>query len=348
MPTWNIPPLSNENTTELQHRIDRKTKPPGSLGRLEALALQIGRIQGTTSPQLQNSAMLVFAGDHGITAEGVSPYPSEVTAQMVLNFLAGGAAINVFCRQHGIALKVVDAGVASELPEHPELVQAKVRPGTRNFLHEPALTPEETAMALERGVALVQELRNFGSNVIGFGEMGIGNTSAAAALMQRLTGIPIADCVGRGTGLDDAGLAKKCGVLGNALARHADVSEPLEVLATFGGCEIAMMTGAMLEAAQSGMLLLVDGFIASAAFLVACRMHPEIKDYAVFAHQSDEQGHRRMLEFLQAEPVLNLGLRLGEGTGAALALPLVQSAVVFLNEMASFESAAVSDRSDGD
>ncbi len=347
MPTWNIPPLSDEYTAELQHRIDRKTKPPGSLGRLEALALQVGRIQKTTSPQLQHPAMLVFAGDHGITAEGVSPYPSEVTAQMVLNFLAGGAAINVFCRQHGIALKVVDAGVASELPEHPELVQAKVRPGTRNFLHEPALTSEETAEALERGAALVQELRNVGSNVIGFGEMGIGNTSAAAALMQRLTGIPIADCAGRGTGLDDAGLAKKCEVLGNALGHHADVSEPLEVLATFGGCEIAMMTGAMLEAAQSGMLLLVDGFIASSAFLVACRMHPEIKDYAVFAHQSDEQGHRRMLEFLQAEPVLNLGLRLGEGTGAALALPLVQSAVAFLNEMASFESAAVSDRSDG-
>lgn len=347
MPTWNIPPLGDEHTAELQHRIDRKTKPPGSLGRLEALALQIGRIQKTTSPQLQNPAMLVFAGDHGITAEGVSPYPSEVTAQMVLNFLAGGAAINVFCRQHGIALKVVDAGVASELPEHPELVQAKVRPGTRNFLHGPALTSEETAEALERGAALVQELRNSGSNVIGFGEMGIGNTSAAAALMQRLTGIPIAACAGRGTGLDDAGLAKKCEVLGNALDRHADVSEPLEVLATFGGCEIAMMTGAMLEAAQSGMLLLVDGFIASSAFLVACRMHPEIKDYAVFAHQSDEQGHRRMLEFLQAEPVLSLGLRLGEGTGAALALPLVQSAVAFLNEMASFESAAVSDRSDG-
>ncbi len=348
MSIWNIPPLSDERTTELQHRIDRKTKPPGSLGRLETLALQIGRIQGTTSPQLQNPAMLVFAGDHGITAEGVSPYPSEVTAQMVLNFLGGGAAINVFCRQHGIVLKVVDAGVASDLPEHPELVQAKVRPGTRNFLHEPALTAEEVTTALERGAALVRELRDSGSNVIGFGEMGIGNTSVAAALMQRLTGIPIADCVGRGTGLDDAGLAKKCEVLGNALERHAKAREPLEVLATFGGCEIAMMTGAMLEAAQSGMLLLVDGFIATAAFLVAFQMHPEILDYAVFAHQSDEQGHRRLLEFLRAEPLLKLGMRLGEGTGAALALPLAQSAVAFLNEMSSFESAAVSDRRDGD
>ena len=347
MPTWNIPALSDEWTAKLQHLIDHKTKPPGSLGRLETLALQIGRVQFTTSPQLQNPAMLVFAGDHGITAEGVSPYPSEVTAQMVLNFLGGGAAINVFCRQHGIVLKVVDAGVASDLPEHPELVQAKVRRGTRNFLHESALTLKENEEALERGAALVREFRDSGSNVIGFGEMGIGNTSAAAVLMQRLTGIPLKDCVGRGTGLDDAGLSRKCEVLGNALARHADINEPLEVLATFGGCEIAMMTGAMLEAAQSRMLLLIDGFIATSAFLVAFRMHPEIRDYAVFAHQSDEQGHRRMLEFLQAEPLLNLGMRLGEGTGAAVAFPLVQSAVAFLNEMASFESAGVSDRSDG-
>ena len=347
MPTWNIPALSDEWTAKLQHLIDHKTKPPGSLGRLETLALQIGRVQFTTSPQLQSPAMLVFAGDHGITAEGVSPYPSEVTAQMVLNFLSGGAAINVFCRQHGIALKVVDAGVASELPEHPELVQAKVRRGTRNFLHESALTLKENEEALERGAALVREFRDSGSNVIGFGEMGIGNTSSAAALMQRLTGLPLEECVGRGTGLDDAGLSRKCEVLGNALARHADINEPLEVLATFGGCEVAMMTGAMLEAAQSRMLLLIDGFIATSAFLVAFRMHPEIRDYAVFAHQSDEQGHRRMLEFLQAEPLLNLGMRLGEGTGAAVAFPLVQSAVAFLNEMASFESAGVSDRSDG-
>ena len=347
MPTWNIPALSDEWTAKLQHLIDHKTKPPGSLGRLETLALQIGRIQATASPQLQSPAMLVFAGDHGITAAGVSPYPSEVTAQMVLNFLSGGAAINVFCRQHGIALKVVDAGVASELPEHPELVQAKVRRGTRNFLHESALPLKENEEALERGAALVREFRDSGSNVIGFGEMGIGNTSSAAALMQRLTGLPLEECVGRGTGLDDAGLSRKCEVLGNALARHADINEPLEVLATFGGCEIAMMTGAMLEAAQSRMLLLIDGFIATSAFLVAFRMHPEIRDYAVFAHQSDEQGHQRMLEFLQAEPLLNLGMRLGEGTGAAVAFPLVQSAVAFLNEMASFESAGVSDRSDG-
>ena len=347
MPTWNIPPLSDEWTFQLQHLVDRKTKPPGALGRLETLALQIGRIQGTTCPKLQHPAILVFAGDHGITAEGVSPYPSEVTAQMVLNFLSGGAAINVFCRQHGIALKVVDAGVASDLPEHPELVQAKVCRGTRNFLHEPALTLKETEEALERGATLVQELRDSGSNVVGFGEMGIGNTSAAAVLMQRLTGIPLKDCVGRGTGLDDAGLSRKCEVLGNALDHHAGVNEPLEVLATFGGCEIAMMTGAMLEAAQSGMLLLVDGFIATSAFLVAFRKHPEVREYAVFAHQSDEQGHQRMLEFLQAEPLLNLGMRLGEGTGAAVAFPLVQSAVAFLNEMASFESTGVSDRSDG-
>ncbi len=346
MPEWKLSPLPSTLTEALQQRIDQKTKPPGALGTLESIALQVGQIQRTLHPTLRNPAFLVFAGDHGIVESGVSPYPQEVTAQMVLNFLAGGAAINVFCRQHQIRLQVVDAGVKHPLPDHPDLIRRKVCAGTRNFQQEPALTPEEVTTALREGQALVQQAAQQGTNVIGFGEMGIGNTSAAAAIMQRLTGFPLEDCVGRGTGLDDSGLAHKRQVLAAALEQHPDARTPLEVLQTFGGAEMAMMTGALLEAAQQQMLILLDGFIATAAFLVAFRMHPEVRDYTLCCHQSDEQGHRRMLEFLGLTPVLQLDMRLGEGTGAAVAFPLVQSAVLFLNEMASFESAGVSSRDD--
>ena len=346
MPEWSLLPLDSPLTESLQHRIDQKTKPVGALGTLEALALKIGQVQNTLHPTLRRPAFLVFAGDHGIVESGVSPYPQEVTAQMVLNFLAGGAAINVFCRQHQIDLQVIDAGVKSPLPDHPALVRRKVCAGTRNFLQEPALTSEELQTALRHGQELAQEAIRQGSNVLGFGEMGIGNTSAAAALMQRLTDLPLEDCVGRGTGLDDSGLSHKQRVLAEALERHANVQEPLKVLQTFGGAEIAMMTGAMLETAQQQQLILLDGFIATAAFLVAFRMHPEVRDYVICCHQSDEQGHQRMLEFLNLTPLLRLNMRLGEGTGAAVAFPILQSAALFLNEMASFESAGVSSRHD--
>lgn len=329
----------------LRAKIDGKTKPPGSLGRLETLALQIGTVQQSLQPQLNSPVILVFAGDHGIVAEGVSPYPQEVTYQMVLNFLAGGAAINVFARQHGIALRVVDAGVRGEFAPQDGLIQAKVAPGTANFLRTKAMTDDQCGQAIRRGWQLAEAEIDAGSNVLGFGEMGIGNTTSAAALMSAICGIPVAECVGRGTGVDEAGLRRKQQVVEQALALHGPTPMgPLRALVAFGGFEIAMMTGAMLGAAQHGTLLLIDGFIASTALLVAARLQPAILDYCVFTHRSGEVGHARLLAELHAEPLLQLGMRLGEGTGAAMAYPIVQSAVNFLNEMASFDSAGVSKR----
>jgi len=347
MTFFSIPSVSLALNEALQQKINTKTKPPGSLGRLETLALQVGKIQNTLTPELKSPTILVFAGDHGITEEGVSPFPQEVTAQMVLNFLNGGAAINVYCRQHNLSLHVVDAGVNGDLPEHPDLVGAKIGRGTKNFAQSPAMSSKEFEQALNKGAELSRTLPDTECNVIGFGEMGIGNTSSAAAMMQRYTGLPLEDCVGKGTGLDDSGLVRKRKILQKALDQH-EIDEPHEVLATFGGFEIVMMAGAMLESAVLGRILLIDGFIAGSAFLAASRIVPEIQQYAVFSHQSDEQGHSEMLKFLQAEPLLSLGMRLGEGTGAAVAFPLLQSAVAFLNQMASFESAGVSDRTDGE
>lgn len=348
MSSFSISSLSTILDEELHQKIDTKTKPPGSLGRLEKLALQLGKIQKTSAPELRNPSMLVFAGDHGITEEGVSPYPQEVTEQMVQNFLDGGAAINVFCRQHSISLHVVDAGVKGDFPEHPDLISAKIGRGTKNFVQTPAMSKTECHQALKKGAELSRILPDTECNVIGFGEMGIGNTSSASLLMQRYTRLPLEICVGKGTGLDDSGLVHKQEILQKALDMHAEIEDPKEVLATFGGFEITMMAGAMLESAVLGRILLIDGFIAGSAFLAASRIVPEIMQYAVFTHQSDELGHGEMLKFLKAEPLLSLGMRLGEGTGAAIAYPLLQSAVAFLNEMASFESAGVSDRSDGE
>ncbi|WP_454736554.1 nicotinate-nucleotide--dimethylbenzimidazole phosphoribosyltransferase [Cupriavidus necator] len=337
-----ITPLDDALRPALQAAIDDKTKPLGALGRLESLALQLGLILGTQRPALQRPTVIVFAADHGVADAGVSAYPAEVTAQMVQNFLAGGAAINVFSRQHGIALEIVDAGVRVPLAAAPGLVNCRIADGTRNFAVEPAMTAEQAAAAITAGMARVLRHAQRGCNVIGFGEMGIANTSAAACLMQRLTGLPLEECIGRGTGLDDAGLAHKREVLERALALHAGAQAPLEVLATFGGFEIAMMAGAFLAAAASRMVILVDGFIASAALLVAQRLDPNVLQYCVFTHCSHERGHRALLQHFGAEPLLALDLRLGEGTGAALAWPLVASAAAFLNEMATFSGAGVS------
>lgn len=337
-----ITPLDDALRPALQAAIDDKTKPLGALGRLESLALQLGLILGTARPALQRPTVIVFAADHGVADAGVSAYPAEVTAQMVQNFLAGGAAINVFSRQHGIALEIVDAGMRVPLAAAPGLVNCRIADGTRNFAVEPAMTAEQAAAAMTAGMARVLRHAQQGCNVIGFGEMGIANTSAAACLMQRLTGLPLEECIGRGTGLDDAGLARKREVLERALALHAGAQAPLEVLATFGGFEIAMMAGAFLAAAASRMVILVDGFIASAALLVAQRLDPNVLQYCVFTHCSHERGHRALLQHFGAEPLLALDLRLGEGTGAALAWPLVASASAFLNEMATFSGAGVS------
>ncbi|MES2933106.1 MAG: nicotinate-nucleotide--dimethylbenzimidazole phosphoribosyltransferase [Pseudomonadota bacterium] len=326
----------------LDATINNKTKPLGSLGLLEQIGKQIGLIQQSTSPVLQQPTIIVFAADHGVTAENISAYPQSVTWQMVENFLAQGAAINVFARQNNCGLQIVDAGVNHDFGPRDGLIDHKIGPGTRNFAQEPAMSQAQCAAALQAGRDLVAALTG---NVIGFGEMGIGNTTAAAALMHKLTQIPVAQCVGAGTGLNAEGIRRKQAVIEQAVARHADANEALEVLATFGGFEIAMMVGAMLSAAERRMVLLIDGFIVTSALLVAANMQPAILDYCVFSHCSDERGHQQMLAYLGAQPVLQLGLRLGEGSGCALVLPLVQAAVNFMTQMATFASAQVSEKS---
>lgn len=338
-----IKPLSNTLKSALEDKINNKTKPLGSLGRLEKLALQVGLIQSTLTPVLNKPVMMVFAGDHGVVQAGVSPFPQEVTRQMVLNFLSGGAAINVFAQTNAMQVRVIDAGVNHEFGVVQGLFDAKIGMGTQNFLTTQAMTKAQCEQALTMGISLAHREFESGSNVMGFGEMGIGNTSSASALMAVLCELPPEQCVGRGTGLDDAGLQKKIDVIKAAITQHKlDAKDTSNVLATFGGFEIAMMVGAMLGAAEKKCVLLIDGFIATAALLVASKMQPEVLDYCVFAHCSNESGHRLLLNHLKAEPLLDLGLRLGEGTGAALAYPLLKAAVNFLNEMASFESANVS------
>ena len=339
-----ISALNKALEPKLIHKINQKTKPLGALGRLEEIALQIGLIQQTLTPQLSKPTMLVFAGDHGIANSGVSPFPQAVTAQMVLNFLGGGAAINVFARQNGFALRVIDAGVNYVFEPNTNLIDAKIGMATANFLQQSAMTKTQCEQAFTHGASIARQEIAVGCNVIGFGEMGIGNTSSASCLMSVLCGLPIVECVGRGTGLDDVGLANKTNILKQAIQRHAlNGHDAVQVLATFGGFEIAMMVGAMLGAAEQKVALLIDGFIASAALLVAAKMQPNIVDYCIFAHCSNENAHRAMLNHLGAKPLLDLSMRLGEGTGAALVYPLVQAAVNFLNEMASFESAGVSE-----
>jgi nicotinate-nucleotide--dimethylbenzimidazole phosphoribosyltransferase len=342
---------------DLQHKINNKTKPPGSLGLLEDIALQAGLIQGTLNPVITQPHIVVFAGDHGIAKTGlVNPYPQEVTAQMVLNFLNGGAAINVFCRQHNITLQVVDAGVNYELvPASTQLrvkngeifINAKLEYGTDNYLTGPAMAEEAALQAIEKGKAIVKTIADRGSNCIGFGEMGIGNTSSASLIMSAVTGLPVSACVGRGTGTNNEQLQTKISTLEQVHALHQLQQlhdQPITLLSRVGGFEIAMMTGAYLQAAEQKMIIVVDGFIASAALLLAKLIEPAVMDYCIFAHTSGEHGHEQMLQYLQAKTLLHLGMRLGEGTGAALAIPLIQSAVNFLAEMASFESAGVSNK----
>ncbi len=340
-----IKPVNKNIGAQLQTKIDRKTKPLGALGKLETIAIQIGSIQNTLEPALINPTIVVFAGDHGIVNEGVSPYPQEVTYQMVLNFLQGGAGINVFAKQHGIDIKVVDAGVNFRFDEHPNLIDAKIDTGTKNYLSEPAMSENQCYAAMEKGRSIIEDIYNGGCNIIGFGEMGIGNTSSAAILMHLLCELPLEDCIGRGTGLDDKGFQKKKMILQSAVyAQPLPDASPISILKTFGGFEIAMMCGAMLKAAEMGMILLIDGFIVTAALLVASKLNEHVLEYCIYAHQSDERGHRLMLEHLKAEPLLHFNMRLGEGTGAAVAYPMIASAVCFLNNMASFESANVSNK----
>lgn len=344
--------LTSAFQLELQHKIDNKTKPIGSLGMLEDIAARIATIQNTLTPTIMRPHIAVFAGDHGIAATGlVNPYPQAVTAQMVLNFLRGGAAINVFCRQHQVALKVIDAGVNYDFHNDysdKQFADAKIGYGTKNYLEEEAMSEQQVLQAIKNGKEIVKEIAQEGCNMIGFGEMGIGNTSSASLIMSAITGEPVSACVGKGTGTSEGQLKTKTQTLEAVYQKHRLwllENEPVHLLKCIGGFEIAMMTGAFLQAAESGMIVLADGFIATSALMVALKIDPSVGKNCLFAHASGEQGHEKMLHYLQATPLLRLGMRLGEGTGAALAIPLVQSAVNFLNEMASFESAGVSEKS---
>lgn len=347
MKRFEIQGVSDNISHDLQHKIDTKTKPLGSLGRLEEIAMRIGLIQRTLSPKLERPTIILFAADHGIAVEGVSAYPPQVTKEMVLNFLNEGAAINIFCRLYGINIRIVDAGVNHIFPKNGKLVDAKIGMGTNSFLRRDAMTLMQAEEAVSKGAERVDEEYREGCNIIGFGEMGIGNTSSASVLMSVLLGLPVERCIGRGTGLDDNHLQKKIEILSAAMRHHRKPETPLEALAMFGGFEIAQMCGAMLRAAELKMTVLVDGFIASAALLVAYKMNRNVLDYALFCHQSEEHAHKKLLEYFGAKPILDLGLRLGEGTGCAVAYPIIESAVAFLSEMASFESASVSEKIPG-
>ena len=342
MTLFNIEPISHNLQEQLKHKINSKIKPLGALGRLEEVALQIGLIQNTLTPELINPHIIVFAGDHGVVEERVSAYPQEVTYQMVFNFLIGGAAVNIFCKPHGIKIKVVDAGVKHTFDPHPDLIISKIQRGTKNFTQEPAMSINELHDSLERGKKIVENVHHTGCNIIGFGEMGIGNTTSASALMHVFTGIDIRKCVGKGTGINNEKVRHKADVIRNAVSNNENCDTSLKKLATFGGFEIVQMVGAILRAGELKMIILIDGFIATSAFLAAHSINKNIFDYAIFSHQSEEQGHKRMLEYLKAKPLMNLNMRLGEGTGCAVAYPIIKSAVAFLNEMASFENAGVS------
>jgi nicotinate-nucleotide--dimethylbenzimidazole phosphoribosyltransferase len=334
--TWSppvLPALDEALAAELRRRIDAQAKPPGSLGRLEALAVQLGAVQGRLDPRADQAVVLLFAGDHGLTAEGVSSYPSEVTAAMVRLILDGRASISALARAAGARVQVIDAGVAAELADHPRLVRAKVRAGTRNAAREPAMTLQECQAALACGAAAARAAAAEGAELIALGEMGIGNTASASLILHRLGPAPLADCIGLGAGHDPEGLARKARALQTAAAR-SDAAQPLEVLRQFGGFEIAAMAGAALAAAEARRLVVVDGFIASAGVLAALRMRPALGDFCVFAHASAERGHRLMLEAIGARPLLELDMRLGEGTGAALALPILRAAANMAREVA--------------
>ena len=325
----------------LQQLIDQKTKPLGALGQLQTLALRIGQILGSTQPALQAPQLVVFAADHGLAARGVSAYPSDVTWQMVQNFLAGGAAVSVLARQHGIALTVADCGVRHDFAPQPGLHLCKMAPGTADASTAPAMTATQCAQAIQHGVDLVQCLPG---NALLLGEMGIGNTSSAALLLARLCQLDIADCTGAGTGLDESAIQRKTTILREVLLRHEAATSPLEALAALGGFEIATMVGAVLHAAAQRRVILVDGFITGAAVLVASRLQPHVLQRCIFAHRSGERGHALMLAQLHAQPLLDLGLRLGEGSGAALVWPLLVSACTILRDMASFDTAGVAQR----
>lgn len=338
-----ISPVTDVLRNSIRSKIDNKTKPLGSLGDLEAIAMQLAEIQNTLTPELKNPKLILFAGDHGITDEPVSLYPKDVTWQMVLNFLSGGACANVFAKHSHIEVEVVDAGVDHDWDENcPRPIDKKIRKGTSNFLKQTAMSINEAKETILSGINLLSENRYSETNVFLFGEMGIGNTSAASLILSHLTEIPLRKLVGRGTGLNNSGKENKFKILNEAYQRTGKLNDPLEVLSEFGGFEIGMMAGAMIGAAAQRKTFVVDGFIATAAYAIAFALNPSVKSYAIFSHLSEEEGHTVILEHWKVRPLLRLNLRLGEGSGALAAYPLIELSVKFLNEMASFADAGVS------
>ncbi|MDQ4424843.1 MAG: nicotinate-nucleotide--dimethylbenzimidazole phosphoribosyltransferase [Thalassolituus sp.] len=340
---FSVSPVSHSRDAVIQQRIDMKTKPPGSLGRLESLAAQLAAITGVEKIRLHKPVMIVFAADHGIAEEGVSIAPAAVTQQMVKNFIDGGAAVNCFCQVASMSLYVVDAGILNAI-ESGRVINQRLGAGTDNIAKAPAMSRETAESGLTLGADVVRQRVAESSNVFAFGEMGIGNTSAASAVLAAILGRSVEETCGRGTGIDDDAFERKKSLIAAAFERHQATQSPddtINILASLGGFEIVQMTGAMLAAAEQQCVIMVDGFIASVAALAAVRIAPEARDYMVFCHHSEEQAHSLILEALDAEPLLDLGLRLGEGTGAALAYPLLQSAQSFYNYMASFDDAGI-------
>lgn len=330
-----VPTVRNATLAErIQARLDAQARPPGSLGRLEKLAVQIGQVQGVETPRLHEPTLILCAGDHGLLAQGVSSWPSDVTTLMMHSILAGDSTVSVLARQHGMQLKVVDCGVVKPLPPQPGLYLRSLGRGTADVSRQPAMTMKQCRQAIRNGRELVAETPG---NVVLLGEMGIGNTSPSSLLLARLAGLPIESVVGTGAGMDDAGRRHKQEVLARALNLHASATTPLDALAALGGFEIATMVGIVLQAALENRVIIVDGFITTAAVLVAARLSPAVLERCVFAHVSAEHGHRVMLDALGATPLLEFGMRLGEGSAAALAWPLVDSACRLLNEVASLD-----------
>ena len=334
---------------EIQAKIDNLNKPKGSLGRLEELALQICLIQQTLSPTLHHPCHLLLGGDHGIEREGVSVSPREVTWQQMINFTRGGGGVNMFCRQHGFDLRIVDTGVDYDLSDIPTIIDKKIARGTKNFLYEPAMSESEFAQAIQTGCDLVDDCHGAGCNIVCIGEMGIGNTSPSSIWLSLFCDIPLDECIGAGAGLNSAGIAHKKRVLSEAVRRYrewehqgkTDATVTKEALRYFGGFEMIVAIGAMLRAAELHLIIIIDGFIMTACALGACRLYPAAKDYMIFGHCGDESAHRQMLDALGAKPLLNLGLRLGEGTGALCAYPIIDSAVRMVNEMNNFDNARI-------
>ncbi|WP_321281845.1 nicotinate-nucleotide--dimethylbenzimidazole phosphoribosyltransferase [Marinifilum fragile] len=342
---FKIDSLSDNLNKELQEKIDTKTKPIGSLGMLEKIAFQLGKIQNSLNPEINNPNVVVFAGDHGIADDGVSFYPKSVSYQMLYNYMEGGAASTVFAKQHGIKFNVVDAGVDHDFDPSLPIINRKLAYGTKNYRLEPAMTKEQCLEGIKRGAKVIEEIHQKGCNFIIFGEKGIGNTSSASLILSLLGDISLEECVGRGTGLDKEGVKSKFDLLNEGLLKYNKSNDPIDVLTHFGGFEIVMIVGAMLKAAELKMTLLIDGFIITSALLAAFKINPKVKDYCLFAHKSNEQAHIKMLNIIGGEPILDIGMRLGEATGAMVCYPLIKSAAQFMNEMASFQDAGVSEAS---